>query len=479
MQRTFLLLVFVLAFILAAPSRGLSIELLPEDYTPVAIAVDPAGQTIVTFRTSYLVLDASGHLINQVPTTRNGVTVEARGSVLDSGGNLYVAGAARNQQSGTGNDFGLLKCRPNQPSEWLVTYDGAAHLNDGIEALALDSNNNIYVTGVSTGAESKEDVVIICYHPSGAQVWSVVYDNAHRTDIPVALAVDQAQNVYVLAYSDSGTIASDTDTFGHGFNYFKRYVLIRCHYDAENLVVVEDWAVSIPCTRAIALVVDGQSSAYVAVEVMGNIGLIKYGPDGLPVWGKEHGDSAPAAIERPRDLALDETNGFLSVAAIACRPETNGDYLVLKYDLNGTLIGEDPPRENALTWYDSPRALAAGPGGSVYVTGSSMNQLNYDILTRKFGGEQTRFDVRAAYPAQPPVPLAESVLHDLAQSITVDGQGNVYVSGLTVLADLLKDADNNPTTYHHFFQIMVIKYNAALQIQWVYPNLMNAGEFWK
>ena len=92
-----------------------------------------------------------------------------------------------------------------------------------------------------------------------------------------------------------------------------------------------------------------------------------------------------------------------------------------------------------------------------------------DIATVKMGANSARFDIRASYPAPPPVPLHETALHDLVKAVTVDNDENVILYGLTVRADLYPD-DQNPERYECSFSEIVIKYNSSLAREWIWPG---------
>jgi len=68
-------------------------------------------------------------------------------------------------------------------------------------ALALDSANNSYVTGYSPLWGTSNDIVTIAYDTNGKQLWLQRYDGpAHGDDEGNAIAVDTNGNVYVAGY---------------------------------------------------------------------------------------------------------------------------------------------------------------------------------------------------------------------------------------------------------------------------------------
>jgi hypothetical protein len=67
--------------------------------------------------------------------------------------------------------------------------------------LAVDSANNCFVTGYSPGTNSGNDIVTIAYGPNGNQLWLQRYHGPGNGNCAGnAIAVDQNGNVYVTGY---------------------------------------------------------------------------------------------------------------------------------------------------------------------------------------------------------------------------------------------------------------------------------------
>ncbi|MBP9192631.1 MAG: T9SS type A sorting domain-containing protein [Ignavibacteria bacterium] len=72
--------------------------------------------------------------------------------------------------------------------------------------MTRDSLNNIYVTGSSEGEGTMKDIVTIKYSSAGDELWNVRFNgSSNRDDEPVAVRLDQNNNVIVSgkSYSDS------------------------------------------------------------------------------------------------------------------------------------------------------------------------------------------------------------------------------------------------------------------------------------
>jgi len=76
------------------------------------------------------------------------------------------------------NDFAIIASdwlevgtlEPNVVQEWVDRYNGPGNGDDSAKAIAIDSNNNVYVTGYSEGVA--KDYATIKYSPdSNIAVW--------------------------------------------------------------------------------------------------------------------------------------------------------------------------------------------------------------------------------------------------------------------------------------------------------------------
>ena len=72
----------------------------------------------------------------------------------------------------------------------------------GADAMAVDSSNNVIVTGYSAGSEGDYDYATIKYSSAGVPLWTNRYNGpANSEDEPIAVAVDGSNNVIVTGYS--------------------------------------------------------------------------------------------------------------------------------------------------------------------------------------------------------------------------------------------------------------------------------------
>jgi uncharacterized delta-60 repeat protein len=142
----------------------------------------------------------------------------AQAIVIDGSDNIYVTGIGY-------YDYLTIKYSPdsNQPV-WIARYNGPGNGYDWAEAIAVDSNDNIYVTGRSIGsATGYYDYATTKYSPDSNQpVWVVRYNGPDEHDMwdrVYAIAMDSNDNIYVTGYSEGSGTYVDYTTIKYSPDY--------------------------------------------------------------------------------------------------------------------------------------------------------------------------------------------------------------------------------------------------------------------
>jgi len=290
-----------------------------------AIAVDNRGNVYVTGN-SY----GSGTSIDYATIKYNSAGVQqwvqrydgsgnaddmALSLAVDGQGNVYVTG---NSSGAAGwNDYATIKYNSAGVEQWVQTYDGPGHGFDEAYSLAVDGQNNVYVTGGSWGFLSSYDYATIKYNSAGIQQWVRRYNGpGNDDDIALSLAVDGQGNVYV-----TGNSSYDYATIKY------------------NSAGVEQWVQRYngpgnSSDAARSLAVDGQSNVYVTgysidSTTSHDYATIKYNSAGVEEWVQRYngpGNSSDAA----RSLAVDgQSNVYVTGYSIGSG--TDFDYATIKY----------------------------------------------------------------------------------------------------------------------------------------------------
>jgi uncharacterized delta-60 repeat protein len=234
-----------------------------------AIAVDRQGNIYITglsyrgyYTSGFLTIKYSsdGHLlwVSRYNGPGSG-TGTGKAIAIDSQGNVLVTGYSWGAE--TGYDYTTIKYSPDGEEIWVARYDGPGHGDDQPSAIAVDSRDNIYVTGKSKNSAdtswNSDDYATIKYSPEGEELWVRRYDGpGHGYDCATAMALDTQGNVYV-----TGTSEGVEDVWS-GWCSFD-YATVKYSPAGETLWIMRYDGPGNTSDSASAIAVDGQGNVYV------------------------------------------------------------------------------------------------------------------------------------------------------------------------------------------------------------------------
>jgi uncharacterized delta-60 repeat protein len=177
---------------------------------PAALAIGPGQGVVVAGRSfgEYHVpdilvarYDAGGNLLWSRTFGGTGMGYSTAASVkLDGRGSIYVSGSATNQW--TSYDFCLLRYNLVGDLVWSRAYDGPGHKVDIVNAMALDSQGDVIVAGQSIGTGGCSEYATIKYDSTGETLWVRRHGSpAGLESRAQAVAVDDEGQVYVTGGS--------------------------------------------------------------------------------------------------------------------------------------------------------------------------------------------------------------------------------------------------------------------------------------
>jgi hypothetical protein len=138
-----------------------------------ALALDGANNTLVIgqnanyypniqYGTYELNTNGAYRWTNLYPTSPTGTNVGV-GIAVDQLNSVYVTGLSPGTNSG--NDIVTIKYDQNGNQIWLQRYSSPGNGNAAGNAIAVDNNGNVYVTGYDTTAAGGTEIVTIKYSP--------------------------------------------------------------------------------------------------------------------------------------------------------------------------------------------------------------------------------------------------------------------------------------------------------------------------
>ncbi len=302
----------------------------------------------------YLVLKYDGDGVFQWERTYSG---PANGNdyvtdlAVDGDGNCYVTG----QSAGaSGDDYATIKYLPNGDTAWVRRYSGPVE-NDQADAVCVDGDGNVYVSGYSVGSGTASDIVTIKYDAGGTQQWLHRYDGGGFIDWGHDIAVDDSGYVYVAGQRGSGIVT---------------WSAFAVKYTPGG-TVAWTWA-SDPGYMGSAerVAPDGTGGVYLFGSVFHTVAngrylTVRLTGSGDTMWTREY--SASGEPHLANDMALD---GDGNVYVTGGGQDSNAvyHYVTVSYDAAGT---QRWVRDWHRTMTDIAWGIALGNPGEVYVTGSS------------------------------------------------------------------------------------------------------------
>lgn len=178
------------------------------DDSAKAIALDGAGNIIVTGTSTgsgedYATVkyDNNGNELWVARYDGSGGTDTPSALALDGNGNVYVTGQSN---EGSNDDYATIKYNSSGTEQWVARYDGEAAGNDAARGMAVDGEGNVYVTGASEVTSGEFSYATIAYDSDGNELWDspVYYSGPVSQDYANAIVVDADGNIFVTGSSE-------------------------------------------------------------------------------------------------------------------------------------------------------------------------------------------------------------------------------------------------------------------------------------
>lgn len=339
---------------------------------------------------------------------------EALASVVDSAGNIIVAGYTK----GGSDDFYTAKIKADGSGTlWSATFDLAGSI-DRATAVAVDQDDDVLVSGYAWNGSSYDFHTIKYNGADGSLAWQATFDNpAAGSDFPTAITIDSLKNVYVGGYAQGGSGADD-------------FLLIKYGPDGANPDGSPVWQQSYNGIDGgqdrISAIAAGPDGVAVCGSSQNGTDFdyltIKYGFDGAQAWLKTH-DSG-FGDDRAQGIAIDSAGHVLVTGQVS--NSTDLDILTIKYQgSDGTVLWSVPYDGG---YADQGKYLQLDAADNVYLSGSTFTLSGFtDLYTARYAGTDGALAWQKVYNSG-----GDNT--DVPVGLGIDEAGEVYISGYTAKA---------------------------------------------
>jgi uncharacterized delta-60 repeat protein len=320
---------------------------------------------------------------------------------------------------------------------WSKQFDGNGS-GDNLNGIAIDSNNNVYVAGYGTdlvSASSLEDIWIKKFTSDGTEIttgWNKKINNRFSSIEKIdAIAVDSSDNVYVSGYGSflvSGSSGGDI--------WIKKF-------RSDGTEITTGWNKKIDgnggSDRFYGIAFDSNDNVYVAGfgdnlisgTSQRDLWIKKFRSDGTEItsgWDKRiDGNSSHDSLNA---VAVD-SNGNIYVGGYGYNlisGSSDADFWIKKFTGDGTEItsGWDK-RIDGNSGYDTINAIAIDSNDNVYAGGYGYNLISGssdpDLWIKKYLSDGT--EVTAGWDKQ----IDGNDENDSIKGMVIDDKNNLYIAG--------------------------------------------------
>jgi hypothetical protein len=330
--------------------------------------------------------------------------------------------------------------------EWVATYSGGAQ-NLGARCMALDTNGNIYVTGIIIQPSTSNDIATVKYNTNGVQQWVAIFNSSNNgPDLVSAITTDMSGYIYLTG----------TNYTPQGGNY----AFITVKYNTNG---VQQWLANYigpyGTGESNDIAVDKQGNVYITGYTINNdpnasryFITIKYNSSGAQQWVRTYGAAGQFGSYAlgGRANTLDDSANVYVTGNI----QGGGSpyFTTIKYNSNGVqqwVVSE-------LSIYGSGKRICLDNSRNVITAGYAQISSQPYFVTVKYNNNGVNQWVSTIYCG----------VNATVNGLTTDNSGNVYIGSTMII-----------TSSH--FGIATIKYNQNGVQQWLqtYTGSGNNGYY--
>ena len=371
---------------------------------------------------------------------------------LDQYNNVYSLGYKEVYQSNT-RDVILVKYNSAGNAMWIDQFNGTGNDIDDPVAVKIDNSANIYVITNSVGLNSHYDIVLIKYNPAGVRQWVRSYNGPENNiDEATSMAIDRNNNIYItgfsldwcvtIKYNSSGNLEwvkkfNTLQSLGNSVcldRYNNVYVTGSANYHDYLTIKYNQQGLKL-WDRTYGGSVYDEISMYVCTDSSGNVYIsgvcdtiggkgavtIKYDSSGNQIWLSKFSNGNPYAFGL-YSMKLDSRNNPL---LLLYRMLGNNQYYmsVVKYSTNGNLIWQT-------SYPGVPQGMTEDYSDNVYITGWDY------IIGQSSGATTIKYDSTGIEKWHRKFTETSS---SSGKALLLDAQSNLYFIGQAVFEQARND----------------------------------------
>ena len=345
----------------------------------VSLAIDNAGDVYVTGDSRYFT--TTNDDIVTIKYTSAGATAwtcpwtgapqvmddNAKEIAVDNNGNAYVLGGSYGM--GTMLNIVTIKINNSGVVDWANTVD-SLQKNDYPWGIVIDaSGQNIYVAGdvnIGTSQYDDRDYLMLHYNPAGAEVNRTAFNGIGNSfDIPLDVAIDANGN---LAAAGVTSLSSYDTDLGAIMLDPQLNILWSGYHNGQSYV--DDIGRDFHVDAAGNSYACGSFYNYWHLE---DVVVLKVNAAGQRVWTYEWPGLVTEGSEIALKMAVDNSgNVYVAGTMDTTDAQTDKNIFVLKLDANGQLVWRKDFAGSA-GGHDNPDGIRIGSNGKIYVAGNTVN----------------------------------------------------------------------------------------------------------
>ncbi len=297
--------------------------------------------------------------------------ISAKCILQDHAGNIIVGGTSTSS-SGT-TYYTILKYSKSGSLLWSTNYNGQVSPDHNVlQALSIDTNNNIYASGYSTGVAGNYDMATIRLNSSdGTYSWIARYNNADNgDDFAYSNAVSKNGNIIVSGYSHRNGGTDEVTVLCYNPSSTTPTWVSRYNTDSH------DYSYKVLCNSLNNIYIGGYSGNTTNSSLL----TLKYNSSGSLLWDNYSLSTSNFLFT---SAALDNADNLYCTGTTK---NINGYTDITTQKLNSSAVTQwTMTYDGTGSNNDAPTQVMVSENGNTYVCGNSIGVgSNYDFITIKY-----------------------------------------------------------------------------------------------